>query len=130
MTECPNSSAINSAVSASRKSLILTMTPCCIKDFITSTPLSAIRFESSWTVIDSGIITFLAIFSLGVSVKIAFFFAFSCLLLIEARDLCLSFSFNASEIVSLPFLLFCGSLLGFFVDLSLSSPLVSFFLDV
>ena len=55
----------------------------------------SVLFESSCTVITSGMITFLEIFSLGKSADVAFFLAFSCLLFIDANERCLSSSLSA-----------------------------------
>ena len=73
-------------------------------------------------------ITFLEIFSFGASSVIDFFLAFSCLLLIDARDLCLSSSFKAWEIDNFPDLLFFSPLLNL-SGFSFSVFFRSFFLD-
>ena len=62
---CPISSTTICAVSASMAWLIVAITPKDINFFITSELFSAIRFARSCTVIISGIITSLTIFSWG-----------------------------------------------------------------
>ena len=73
-------------------------------------------------------ITFLEIFSFGTSSVIGFFLAFSCLLLIDARDLCLSSSFKAWEIDNFSRSSFFSPLLNLSV-FSFSVFFRSFFLD-
>jgi hypothetical protein len=53
----PNSVTTSSAVSASITELMDAMTPIFISDRTTSTPRSAMRFASSWTVMVSGTTT-------------------------------------------------------------------------
>ena len=53
----PNSSTTNSAVSASMVWLMVAITSILMSALTTSTPLSAMRFASSWTVMVSGMVT-------------------------------------------------------------------------
>ena len=109
----PNSLTIYSAVSLSILWFIVATTFILNKNFIISLDFSAIRLESSWIVICSGIFTSLITFlnSFFSSLSGLFFFSFNRALLTDAKLLCLisiSSTFKALETVSLKSLLSIG----------------------
>ena len=71
----PNSSATSSAVSVSMTSLIFIIRPCFIRNLMMSTPRTAIRLDSSCTVMTSGMTTSRGRF--GASVEPPLRFSFS-----------------------------------------------------
>ena len=74
-TAMPNSSATSSAVSVSMTSLIFIIRPCFIRNLMMSTPRTAIRLDSSCTVMTSGMTTSRGRF--GASVEPPLRFSFS-----------------------------------------------------